>query len=183
MCMGLSSISMLRCELEGLLLGWWFLMPFLKPKSLSGHVRSRETFRPASIYHTDSEGGSDEVLPAQLGLTEEADQLGSSQVSSRSTMTTTFDATLTLTPDLLAGTTLAARPQEAVEAVRSAIERLRGAAWIDVEWWDVAEARLPIVRKMVLRGDIEDNLASALKQTVEMVAYQALKVAAHNARA
>ena len=49
-------------------------------------------------------------------------------------MTTTFDATLTLTPNLLAGTTLAARPQDKVEAVRSAVERLRSAAWIDVEW-------------------------------------------------
>ena len=70
-------------------------------------------------------------------------------------MQITFDATLTLTPDLLAGTTLATRPQEAVEAVRSATERLRGAAWIKVEWWDVAEARLPMVKRVVMRGEVE----------------------------
>lgn len=97
-------------------------------------------------------------------------------------MTTTFDATLTLTPDLLAGTTLATRPQEAVEAVRSAVERLRGAAWIDVEWWDVAGARRPLVKRVVLRGDIEDDVEGALKRTVEMVAHQALRAAAYAAR-
>ena len=91
----------------------------------------------------------------------------------------TFDTTLT--PDLLAGSTLSNCPREAVEAVRNAVERLRGAAWIEVEWWDVAGSLAPLVRRMSVR-DAEEGVVDALKRTVEMVAARAIEVASSRAR-
>ena len=51
--------------------------------------------------------------------------------------TTTFDVTITVTPSTLAGTMLLSRPQNAVEAVRRAVEAMTSAAWIDVEWQNI----------------------------------------------
>ncbi len=93
-----------------------------------------------------------------------------------------FDVTLTLTPDLLAGTVLAKRRQQAVEAIRDAVERLCGAAWIDVEWWDVADSHAPLVRRLTVRGVSEDDTEDALKRTVEMVARRAIEVSAERVR-
>ena len=83
-------------------------------------------------------------------------------------MTTTFDATITLTPSSLAGTPLLARPQEAVEA-------MSGAAWIDVEWQNI-RGEWPLVDRMVVRADDGEGHAEALKGVVEMVAKRATEV-------
>ena len=68
-----------------------------------------------------------------------------------------------------------------VAAVRDAVERLRGAAWIDVEWQDVSRAAVPLVRKMVVRGAIEEDVEAALAAVVAMVARRALQVCADRA--
>ena len=90
-------------------------------------------------------------------------------------MTTTFDATITLTPSSLSGTPLLTRPQEAVEAVRRAVEAMSGAAWIDVEWQNI-RGEWPLVDRMVVRADDGEGHAEALKSVVEMIAKRALEV-------
>ena len=90
-------------------------------------------------------------------------------------VTTTFDATITLTPWALAGTPLLARPQDAVRAVRGAVEAMSGAAWIDVEWQNI-RGEWPLVDRMVVRADEGEGHAEALKGVVEMVAKRAIEM-------
>ena len=92
-------------------------------------------------------------------------------------MTTTFDTTITLTPSSLAGTVLLDRPQEAVDAVRRAVEARPGAAWIDVEWQNI-RGEWPLVDRMVVHADDGEGHAEALKVVVEMVAKRAIEVCA-----
>ena len=92
-------------------------------------------------------------------------------------MTTTFDATITVTPSSLAGTPLLSRPRDAVEAVRAAVEAMAGAAWIDVEWQNIRGA-WPLVDRMVVRADEGEGHAEALKGVVEMIAKRAIEVCA-----
>ena len=90
-------------------------------------------------------------------------------------MTTTFDATITLTPWSLAGTPLLSRPLDAVEAVRRAVEAMSGAAWIDVEWQNI-RGEWPLVDRMVVRAGDGEGHAEAPKGVVEMVARRAIEM-------
>lgn len=97
-------------------------------------------------------------------------------------MTTTFDATLTLTPHLLAGTPLLLRPSEAAEAVRRAVEGMSGAAWIDVAWLNVSGGPWPVVERIKVRGADDEAHEEALKGVVEMIAKRALEVCGERVR-
>lgn len=96
-------------------------------------------------------------------------------------MTTTFDATITVTPSTLAGTPLLLRPGMAVKAIRKAVEGMSGAAWIDVTFTNI-RGEWPLIDRLVVRGAADEAHEGALQEVVEMVARRALEVYADRVR-